>query len=504
MDLSGWIGHRAAWSPDQVALHFDGEDVTYAALASRVRRLADALASVLGVARGDRVAHLGFNSPGVLELLFACARLGAMLVPLNWRLAPAEHAAILADAEPAAVFVEPALEAALGPALAARPELRVVRCRAGDHAALLGDAPPAAAAGAPEAPVLLVYTSGTTGRPKGALLTQEALLYNALNGIAAHQMTAADHVLTVLPMFHVGGLNIHTTPALYAGATVTIARRFDAGDTLRLIGARRPTLLLTVPTVAQALAEHPAFPATDLGSLRLMATGAQVVPEAVIRPWLAHGVPVVQVYGLTESGPTAIALPLADAWRKPTACGLPALHTEARIAAADGGEAPRGQRGEIQLRGPNLTAGYWRNAEATRLAFTGGWFHTGDVGHQDAEGYFYVDDRQKDVVITGGENVYPAELEQVLADCPAIAEAAVVGRPDARWGEVPVACVVLRPGAGLDGAGVLALFEGRVARFKHPRDVVFLDTLPRTAMGKVQKFELRDRLRGAAAPAPDG
>jgi fatty-acyl-CoA synthase len=182
------------------------------------------------------------------------------------------------------------------------------------------------------------------------------------------------------------------------------------------------------------------------------------------------------------------------------------LHGEARIADADGRPVPRGERGEIQLRGPNLTAGYWRNPEATRAAFAeGGWFRTGDIGHQDDEGHFYVDDRQKDVVISGGENVYPAELEQVLADCPAIAEAAVVGRPDPRWGEVPVACVVLRDGSRVDRAGVLALFEGRLARYKHPRDVVFLDALPRTAMGKVQKFELRSRLRAARdAGSPTG
>jgi fatty-acyl-CoA synthase len=223
-----------------------------------------------------------------------------------------------------------------------------------------------------------------------------------------------------------------------------------------------------------------------------MTTGSSVVPEAVIRPWLARGVPVTQVYGMTESGPTAIALPIAEARRKPDSCGKPVPYCLARVVDPGRRDVPRGERGEIWLRGPNLTAGYWRNPEATAEAYTDGWFHTGDVGHQDAEGFFYIDDRKKDVVISGGENVYPAELESVLADCPAIAEAAVVGRPDPRWGEVPVACVVPRPGARLTREDVLGLFRDRLARYKHPRDVVFLDVLPRTVMGKVQKFELRD------------
>jgi fatty-acyl-CoA synthase len=301
-------------------------------------------------------------------------------------------------------------------------------------------------------------------------------------------------VLTVLPMFHVGGLNIQTTPALYVGATVTLTRRFDPAETLDLLARRRPTLFLSVPAVALALSGHARFAETDLSSLRCMATGSSVVPEAVIRPWLARGVPVTQVYGLTESGPTAIALPIADAERKVGSCGKPCLHTEARVVDAAGRDVPDGQPGEIWLRGPNLLREYWANPEATAEALTDEWFHTGDIGHRDGDGYYYVDDRKKDVVISGGENVYPAELESILAECPDIAEAAVVGRSDPHWGEVPVACVVPRPGVSLTRAQVLELFPARLARYKHPRDVVFLDALPRTVMGKVQKFELRRRL----------
>jgi fatty-acyl-CoA synthase len=505
VNISRWVAHRAEWAPEAVALHFRGADLTYAGLEGRVARAAAALAGGVGVRRGDRVAYLGLNSPEMLELLFACARLGAILVPLNWRLTVAEHLVLLADCEPAAIVVEPEFQVAIDRAGPALPGVRLVASggtapglpgdRWIDYAALRDAAAPCPdGAGDMAAPLLIVYTSGTTGRPKGALLTQEALLYTALNGIAALDITSADHVLTILPMFHVGGLNIQTTPAIYAGGRITIARRFDAGEALALIRSRRPTLLLAVPTVAQALSSHRDFAATDLSSVRAMTTGSSVVPEAVIRPWLARGIPVTQVYGLTESGPTAIALPVADAARKVGSCGKPAIHTEARVVDPAGQDVARGERGEIWLRGPNLARGYWRNADATAEAFTGAWLHTGDIGHQDDQGYFYVDDRKKDVVISGGENVYPAELEAVLADCADIAEAAVVGRPDPRWGEVPVACVVPREGAVVTPEGVLALFRDRLARFKHPRDVVFLEALPRTAMGKVQKFELRERV----------
>jgi fatty-acyl-CoA synthase len=512
MDISHWVRHRADWSPDRVALHFAGVDVTYAEMHRRATRLAAALSDDLRIAPGDRVAFLGYNSPVLLDLLFACARLGAILIPLNWRLTVAEHRFIVADAQPRAVFVEPefcahaddlrdgalALVACEASAGHTRAPVPVPEHDAWHHYAALTASATAdpVADGDLGAPLLLVYTSGTTGRPKGAVLTQGAVFWNALNSIDACDMTSADHVLAVLPMFHVGGLNIQTTPAILAGATITIARRFDPDETLSLFEARRPTLFLAVPAVAQALSRHPRFAATDLSSLRAICTGSSTVPEAVIRPWMERGVPVTQVYGMTESGPTAIALSIADAARKVGSCGKPVAHCEARIVDGTGRDVAAGQPGEIWLRGQNLMTGYWRNAEATAEAFTGDWLHTGDVGHQDADGFYYIDDRKKDVVISGGENIYPAELENILADHPLIAEAAVVGRPDEEWGEIPVACIVRTPNSTLTREEVLALFQDRLARYKHPRDVIFLDALPRTAMGKVQKHELRHQVTG--------
>ena len=438
---------------------------------------------------GDRVAYLGFNHPLVLELLYACARLGAIFVPLNWRLAPPEHSEILRDCSPNVLFVGAELRAQAG-------EVGVDVETVGTDALDVPPAPgPALPPVEPSAPVLLVYTSGATGRPKGVLLTQRALSSNARNSIAAHELTSADHVLTVLPMFHVGGLNIHTTPALAAGARVTLHPRFDAAAALCAIAADRPTMLLVVPQVSAAMTGHPAWDSTDLSSLRLVTTGSSIIPAAVIRAWHERGIPVTQVYGLTESAPVAICLRREDATRKAGSCGQPAIHCEARILDETGREAPSGEIGEIVLRGPNLLREYWGDPDATNAALVDGWLRTGDLGHRDSEGFFYVDDRKKDLVISGGENIRPAELENVLGECEAVLEAAVVGCADERWGEVPVAFVVAKAGSTLTRADVLALFDGRLARFKHPRDVVFLDRLPRNAMGKVLKQELRARPR---------
>ncbi len=501
MDISGWISRRADWSPAKTAVRFEGREIGYAELDAEVRRLAAMLDGELGVRSGDRVAHLGLNGPDLLALLFACARLGAVLVPLNWRLAPPEHLYILQNCTPKALLVEPEFIAATN---GIRDRLGGTRLVAygpprddwRGYDALLaaaGDDAGQPRAG-PDSAVMLVYTSGTTGRPKGAVLTQNALFYNAINAISAQDITSADHVLTVLPMFHVGGMNIQTTPVLHAGGTVTIHRRFDPGATLAAIDDDRPTLFLSVPAVIQALIGHPAWAATDLTSLRLVGTGSSTVPEALIRAWLDRDVPVTQVYGLTESGPVAICLPEADAAARIGSCGKPAMHCDARIADDAGNDVPAGATGEILLRGPNLLSHYWNDPAATEAAFSDGWFHTGDVGHRDADGYYYVDDRKKDVVISGGENIYPAELENVLADCAGIAEFAVVGRADATWGEVAVACVVPRDGADLTPDDVRALFHDRLARYKHPRDVVFMTELPRNVMGKVLKYELRKTL----------
>jgi fatty-acyl-CoA synthase len=498
VNLSRIVERWAAHRPRHVAVRFRDEAITYAALWARVEAATLRLAS-LGIHKGDRVAYLGYNHPELLALLFACARLGAMLVPLNFRLAAPEHAEILAHAEPV-LLVAGADFHERAEAIGRSAPLIGLVALGGARAGWFSWEGPVPAGFTPKLPgtdadpVLIVYTSGTTGKPKGAVHTQTGLLWNIVNAIAYQDLTSRDHVLTVLPMFHVGGLCIQTLPALAAGGTVTLHARFDPGAFLRDVAALHPTLTLLVPATLQAVYAHPDWEKADLSSLREVNTGSSTVPDSLFAPFHARGIPVGQVYGATETGPVSIYLRAEDAMRKVGSAGKPAVHAEIRLVDAAGGDVAAGEVGEILVRAPNLMQGYWKDPE--NPAFRDGWFHTGDLARVDDEGYYWVVGRTKDMIISGGENVYPAELENLLADCPGIAEAAVVGVPDAKWGEAVVAAIVKRPGAALDEAAVLALFEGRLARFKHPRRVVFVERLPKSALGKVQKVELR-RLIGA-------
>jgi fatty-acyl-CoA synthase len=489
--LAQLIERRAALSPADIAITFEGAPINGDTLWRATLAMAGRLHGI-GIAPGDRVAHLGTNNPAFLVLLLACARLGAMLVPLNWRLAVPEHDYMLDNAGAALLIHDAAFAEHVAALAASRPSCRMLDLDA--LAALPRDDATESVGGA-DSPVLIVYTSGTTGRPKGAVLTQGALIWNALNATLMHTLTAADHVLTTLPLFHVGGLNIQTLPVLLAGGRVTLHRRFDPAATLAAIAGDRPSLTVLVPAQMAALIAHPAWTTTDLSSLRMVATGSMIVPVPLIEAFHARGVPVVQVYGSTETAPIAIYLTREDHARKIGSCGRPGPHCVARIVGRDGADVAQGERGEILLRGANLMREYWRNPAATEIAFAGGWFHTGDIGHQDEDGYFFVDERKNDLIISGGENIYPAELEAILAEEERIAEAVVVGRPDARWGEVPVAYVVLRPGAAITTDEILARFAGRLARFKHPHAVIVTDALPKNALGKVLRYQLREAAR---------
>ncbi|MCM0021198.1 MAG: AMP-binding protein [Tagaea sp.] len=455
--------------PARPAIRFEGATLDHGGFTHLVEAWARRLAGA-GIAAGDRVALLSANRPDYPALVFACAKLGAILVPMNWRLAPAEHAFILEDSGAKLLLVEGDFA---GPNA---PRVSILDDEVLPEAAY-------ARAAADDAAVLLVYTSGTTGRPKGAVLDQAALVANAKNSWAMHEMRADDRVLTVLPMFHVGGLNIQSLPALLLGAEVSLHRRFDPGATLDAIGREKPTLTLLVPATIQALREHPAWAATDLSCLRAVGTGSSIVPVDLIRAFHARGVPVLNVYGSTETAPIASFTTLADAVAKEGSVGRAAPLCEVRVVD-----------GEIQVRGPNVAKRYW-NADAA--AFDGDWFKTGDIGHFDADGYLWVDERKNDMIISGGENIYPAEIEAVLDALPGIADSAVVARPDSKWGEVPVAFVVLKPGANFARPEL----DGRLARFKQPKDYFVVETLPRNAMGKLLRFELRvlARQRGEQA-----
>lgn len=495
MDLSCWIERHAAFTPQKTAVRFAGEDLNYAAFAQRIERVAAILAG-LGVRRGDAVAFLGLNNPHMLAMLFACARLGAMLMPLNWRLAPPEHAWMLAHCSPRALFVEAGFLVHAGAFQADLGATRMVSLAAAPPGWLAWDdlwrsvTASAPREGDENSPVLLCYTSGTTGVPKGVVLTQRALFWNAVNSTHLHDLTSADRVLTTLPLFHVGGLNIQTTPALHVGASVTLHAKFDPTATIDAIERERITLAVLVPAQLTAMMESPRWMSADFSSLRMIVTGSTIVSEWFVRKVGARGVPVVQVYGSTETCPIASYVRAEDAERKAGSAGLPALHCDLKVVDEGGRELPPGRDGEILVRGPNVMNGYWNAPEQTAEALKDGWYHAGDIGHFDEEGYLHVVSRKTDLIISGGENIYPAELENILLESPAIQEACVVGCPDERWGEAVVAAVVLKSGAQMTASDVMALFHGRLARYKHPREIRFLPTLPRTVLGKVQKNQL--------------
>ncbi|MGM9427453.1 class I adenylate-forming enzyme family protein [Hydrogenophaga sp. MI9] len=497
------LQRRAQERPDTTALdHLDPASGARSVLGYReLLALTDRLAagfSAHGVVRGDRVAWLGLNHPLQIAALFALGRLGAVLVPLNHRLAAAEWTAVLADCTPRLLVHD------AGFAEAAR-----VLCTSGHPKPVLQDTLaaldaqhplPAPAANALAEPALLVYTSGTTGTPKAAVHTQGNLLANMAIAAQVQGMTDGDTVLTVLPLFHVGGLCIQTLPALSVGARVLLHTRFDPTATLRAIAQDRPSLTLQVPATLQALTAHPDWASTDLSCLRTVWAGSSVLPPEPLEVFMARGVPVSNVYGSTETGPFSIALPPDEAASHIGSCGWPAPGVEIRLLDPQGAPVAPGQVGEICVRAPNVVATYWPDKPALDAE---GFFHSGDLAQQAADGSYAVVGRAKDMIISGGENIYPAEIENLIATHPTVAECSVVGQTDARWGEVAVAVVVLRDPQGADDdweAPLRAFIDGRLARYKWPRRWVRLDSLPRTALGKVQKASLKALLE---TPAPN-
>ncbi len=497
-NISFWVEKNAAFTPKKVAINFEGDAFTYLDFAIKISHHARTLKHTYGVGRGDRVAYLGMNHPDLLYLFFACAKLGAIFLPLNWRLAVPEHLYILKDASVKVLFCDPEFEDHAKSLEKDLPDCEFVASNfSSDEWSNLqeelvtsvgDDSNPHVSM---DTPFLLVYTSGTTGRPKGAVLTQEGIQTNAHNSVHYSGMTSIDHVLTALPMFHVGGLNIQTTPAFYVGATVTIHRRFNPNDVLMSINNEKPSLLVLVPATIQAVITQPEWADTNLSSLRLVNSGSSIVPMHHIMAFHNRGIPVGQVYGSTETGPVAIYQRIDNAWAKPGSAGKPAMHCEMRIVDDKSQEVPKGSSGEILLRGGNILFEYWGNEIATKDSIRDGWFYTGDIGYEDEDGDVWINDRKKDVVISGGENIYPAEIEAFIIEMPDVADAVVVGRADNKWGEVPVAVIILENNVALEKNTFLNRFQNKLARFKHPKDVIFLKELPRNAMGKVLKYEVR-------------
>jgi fatty-acyl-CoA synthase len=495
---ASWLAKRAWVHPTREALVEGTRHCTYGELDARVTRLANALRDRFGIRRMDRVATLTSNCVEFVELFFATARISALLAPLNWRLAPPELDYQLSDSGAAVLFVGEE-HAALAGALAVRPTRGSVGIGP-DYEALLAsstDAPlPADAQARFAEPHLILYTAGTTGHPKGAVLTHANVHWNCLNVGPAAGLGPDDTTISLLPFFHSGGIGLYLIPTLYVGGRVAIMRKFEPGVLLDLVSRFSVRVIFGVPAIWLELLKRPDFDRSHYPSISYCISGGAPHPLAVMEAVSARGFPFLQGYGLTETAPGGTLMPADDWKRKLGSAGKPFLHAELRVVDENGAPCPRDEIGEVQFNGPNVFAGYWGRPDATAEAFTpDGWFRTGDLGRLDDEGFLTLVDRKKDMVISGGENVYSAEVEDVLFAHPAVAEAAIIGVPDERWGEAVCAIVALRPGARATAHELIAHCRAHLAQYKTPKTVVFVDALPRNAAGKVLKRQLRAEVR---------
>ena len=500
--MAFWLRRRATLEPDLLALTFGDATWRYGDLWSRIARMATVLQRE-GVGVGDRVGTLAANHPDILVTMFAASAIGAALVPLSVRLAARELEYIVADADLAllvADHVGAAMIEAQSEAPATAAWLAIGGPLAGwrDLDAEIASAEPVAAIhrGAADELAAIVYTSGTTGRPKGAMLTHRNLWSNDLNWLLSSEISRTDIAMITAPLFHVGGLFVLTTTTLMVGGQLVLLAGFDASAAIAAIERYGVTTSFGVPAMMLFMAQDPRFDSADLSSLRLYIAGGAPTPEPLLQRYAARGVPVSHCYGCSEGTSGFTFLEPHRGLAKLGSAGRPGLMTEIKLID-DGGalvETP-GDKGEICARGGNITPGYWRNAEATAKAIdVHGWLRTGDIGMLDAEGFLTVCDRVKDMIISGGENVYPAEVESVLTDHPDISEAAVIGRADDQWGERVVAVVVPRADALLDLAEIQAFCNGRLARFKIPRELHQRTVLPLNGAGKIAKIVLRSEI----------
>ena len=448
-------------------------DLRQADVDAEARRQVDRL-TALGIGFGHSVGWLGLNSLQSLGLLKACQQLGARFVPMNWRLSPSELADIARHAGLQNLLHDEAF-ASLARQVQALVEL-----------------PQPLAPGHGSGDCMVVYTSGTTGQPKGAIHTVQGMAANILAAIDAQHLDADTRTLAVLPMFHVGGLCIQVLPTLAAGGCVRLHDRFEPQAWLQDVEQWRPTTSLLVPATMQAILDHPQWSSTDLTSLKFINCGSSVVPRPLIDAFFERGVSVSQVYGSTETGPVSIVVPLAHAHTLRGKVGQAARQVDVRLVGTDGQDVAQGDVGEIWLRAPNLMRGYHR--DPNHPSFQDGWFHSGDLAWQDSGGWYEVVGRSKDMIISGGENIYPAEIENCFVGHSLVSECAVVGLPDRHWGEVVVLVVVPRSAGDIEESEIRAVLQHRLARFKHPKRIVQRSNLPKTALGKVQKERLRDQL----------
>lgn len=501
-----WLAYHArtkADAPCWTDLH-SSRSYTFAQADERVRKLASHMAKVCGVEKGDRVAVLMMNSTDILEIHSACAKIGAIFLPINWRLAAPEIDFILDDSTPKVLFFDEANRATFEALTHKAPNTFVSTGGGGDTeyeqviAAADGDCPPIDLTH--DDVWTIMYTSGTTGRPKGALNTYGMTFINTVNFGISHGVQPSSIGVTVLPLFHIGGMNLFTSILLHAGGSSLVMRAFDPGQALALID--NPDYGVThffgVPANYLFMSQHPNFETTDFSRILSSGVGGAASSASLLETYSRKGLTLRQGYGMTETSPVVTLQSAEQALAKPGSVGRLALHAEMRIMDEAGNEAAPGEVGELWVKGPNITPGYWRRPEANKSDWSDGWFKTGDAARLDADGDLWIVDRWKDMYISGGENVYPAEVENVLFGLKGVADCAVVGLPDDRWGESGLAVVVVAPGAELTEEDVIGWFQGKLARFKIPARVAFVDELPRNATGKVLKRTLKEQFEGRA------
>ncbi|MEP1091660.1 MAG: AMP-binding protein [Rhizobiaceae bacterium] len=491
MYLNRQIKHHAKQAPGSIAINFGTETISFVKLCTRADHAAAILQNEYAVQAGDRVTYLGLNHPDMLVILLACEQLGAIFNPLNSRLAKAEYEYLLSDAEPKVLFADPAFWhmaqelAGTGLQLASLDRL---------HDTIQRPLAMAEARADEDDALLLVYTSGTTGRPKGVVLSRRAVEANIANCHDLYGFEPGQKVQITLPLFHVGGLCILLLPALTHGAAIHLHQKFDPVAALDEIAQHKITTTIFVPAQMAAMMEMSRWETSDLSSMDYVVVGSSIIPLAQIQKFHAKGIPVSQLYGATETGPGAIGLEIGNTRDKEGSAGTALANCEIEVRGPDRNPLPTGEHGDIWVRGDNILTHYWQNEAETQMVLVDGWYNTGDIGFIDPDDHYWIIDRSKDVIISGGENIYPAEIEAASLEHPAIAAIAVVGRQDPKWGETPVAAVELEEGHSLDLQTFQSFLTDRLARFKHPKDLLVVEQLPRNGMGKIEKSVLRQQV----------
>ncbi len=497
------LGRRALLSPQRVALHctLTERDITYAEWDRAANRTANLLRA-LGVGQGDRVAVYATNSVAYLDVWMACGKLGAVLQNLNWRLTVSELGDLIRDAAPRVLiysndFVEPVNQLRSDIPSVQHYVYFDVPAAEGDKAFSRRDEQadvlthPATLHA--DSPWVICYTGGTTGLPKGAILTHGNMAANSINTVMSWGLTPDDVAILNAPLFHTGGLNVFTLPLLHIGGKSIVCKGFDTEQVFDLVANAGVTLFFGVPTMFVMMQQHPGWDAADFSKLKIVISGGAPCPMPVFERFWAKGVDFKTGYGLTEAGPNTFWLPAADVQRKPGYVGLPLLHVDVCVVDERGHVCPPDTPGELLIRGAHVTPGYWNNPDATAKAIRDGWLHTGDLAVRDIEGYYRIVGRLKDMIISGGENIYPAEVESAMHAHPAVAEAALIGVPHEKWGEVGMAVVVVKPGHVLAAEALQGFLTERLAKYKVPRVMVFADELPKTGAGKIDKKVLVTR-----------